>query len=95
MSSAAKRRIFRWTHIVFSIPNSVTFTVRLNRFQTTPPLLGLSSFLYLSYRDFGCGKAMSFDDSFRKRSAQPDPTQKSLRLRRLRRSDSCESWSCT
>jgi hypothetical protein len=42
------------------------FIVRLNKFQTTPPLFGLSSFLYLPYRDFGCGKAMCFDDLFRK-----------------------------
>src|SRR5882762_4684086 len=40
---------------------SVIFIVRLNKSQTTPPLLGLSSFLYLSFRDCGCGKAMSFD----------------------------------
>src|SRR5262245_7524733 len=45
---------------------SVIFIVRLKKFQTTPPLLGLSSFLYLSWRDFGCGKAMSCDDLFRK-----------------------------
>jgi len=30
------------------------------------PLFGLSSFLHLSFRDCGCGKAMSFDDLFRK-----------------------------
>jgi hypothetical protein len=30
------------------------------------PLFGLSSFLSCSFRDLGCGKAMSFDDSFRK-----------------------------
>src|ERR1700704_5758458 len=45
---------------------SVIFIVRLKKFQTMPPLFGLSSFLYLSFRDFGCGKAMSFDDLFRK-----------------------------
>src|SRR5438876_12175047 len=42
------------------------FIVRLKNFQATPPLFGLSPFLYLSLRDFGCGKAMSFDDLFRK-----------------------------
>jgi hypothetical protein len=41
---------------------SVMFIVRLNRFQITPLLFGLSSFRYLSFRDFGCGKAMSSDD---------------------------------
>jgi Protein of unknown function (DUF4256) len=42
------------------------FIVRLKNFQTTPPLFGLSPFLYLPLRDCGCGKAMSFDDLFRK-----------------------------
>src|SRR6266404_1686671 len=42
------------------------FIVRFKNFQTTPPWFGLSPFLYLSLRDFGCGKAMSFDDLFRK-----------------------------
>ena len=41
------------------------FIVRLKKFQTTPPLFGLSSFLYESFRDCGCGKAMSFDDSLK------------------------------
>ena len=50
---------------------SVIFIVRLKKFQTTPPLFGLSSFLYLSFRDCGCGKAMSFDDYFRKDRHDP------------------------
>jgi hypothetical protein len=45
---------------------SVTFIARLTKFQTTPPPLGLSSFLCLFFRDCGCGKAMSFDDFFRR-----------------------------
>jgi hypothetical protein len=45
---------------------SVTFIARLTKFQTTPPPLGLSSFLCLFFRDCGCGKAMSFDDYFRR-----------------------------
>ena len=45
---------------------SVTFMARLRKSNSMPPLFGLSSFLYLSFRDFGCGKAMSFDDLFRK-----------------------------
>ena len=49
---------------------SVIFIVRLKRFQTTPPLFGLSSFPYLSFRDFGCGKAISFDDLFQKDRAR-------------------------
>src|SRR5438477_13219906 len=36
---------------------SAMFIVRLSNFQTTPPLFGLSSFLYLSFRDIGCFQA--------------------------------------
>src|SRR5438477_11529189 len=38
---------------------SAMFIVRLSNFQTTPPLFGLSSFLYLSFRDIGCFQAYS------------------------------------
>jgi|ERR1700687_4588132 len=54
---------------------SVIFIVRLKQFQTTPPQLGLSSFLQWSFRDCGCGKAMSFDNLFRK-----DPPNKMLQI---------------
>src|SRR4029077_8238139 len=47
------------------------FIARLTKSQSTPPLFGLSSFLYLSFRDCGCGKAMSFDDLFRKDRHDP------------------------
>src|SRR5437762_6659874 len=43
---------------------SVIFIVRLKSFRTTRPSLGMSLFLSWSFRDCGCGKAMSFDDSF-------------------------------
>jgi hypothetical protein len=46
---------FRW---------SVMFIVRLKKFRTTPLLFDLSSFLCLSFRDFGCGKAISFGDLY-------------------------------
>src|SRR5437667_1302427 len=36
---------------------SVTFMVRLRKFNSRPPLFGLSSFLYLSFRDIGCFQA--------------------------------------
>jgi len=65
MKRAAKLSIFRSIHIIFSIPILGYIYSRLNKFQTMPPLLGMLSFLYLSFRDFGCGKAMSFDDLFR------------------------------
>src|SRR5215472_2648528 len=38
-----------------------------------PLLLGISSFLCLSFRDYGCGKAMSFDGFFRR--DRPNKTQ--------------------
>jgi len=44
---------------------SVIFIVRLRKAQITPELLGSLSFLCLSFRDCGCGKAMAFDNSFR------------------------------
>jgi hypothetical protein len=68
-----KRSIFCWIHIVFGIPIIGYFIVRLKNFRTTPPLFGMWPFLSLSLRDFGCGKAMSFDDLFRK--DQPKTTQ--------------------
>ena len=39
---------------------SVMFIVRLKNFRITPPLFGLSSFLYLSFRDFGCTAGVFF-----------------------------------
>src|SRR6266567_2867943 len=38
---------------------SVTFMVRLRKFNSRPPLFGLSSFLSLSFRDIGCFQAYS------------------------------------
>src|SRR5207237_6678812 len=43
------------------------------RFQTTHRLPGLSSFLYWSFRDYGCGKATSFGGSFRKNRPNQTP----------------------
>jgi hypothetical protein len=45
---------------------SVTFMIRPRILTTTPPVLGISFFLYCSFRGFGCGKAMWFDGLFRK-----------------------------
>jgi hypothetical protein len=66
MKEATKRSIFRWIHIVFAIPILGYINIRLKTFRATRPLLDLSSFLCLSFLDCGCGKAMSFDDLFRK-----------------------------
>src|ERR1700751_789777 len=40
--------------------------IHLRTLQTTPPLFGMSFFLFCSFRGCGCGKAMSFDDYFRR-----------------------------
>src|SRR5580692_6282513 len=45
---------------------SVIFMIRLRILTTMPTVLGMSFFLYCSFRGFGCGKAMSYDDLFRR-----------------------------
>ena len=45
MKDATNRSIVRWIHIVFSIPILGYITVRLKKFQSTPPVFGLSLFL--------------------------------------------------
>jgi len=76
MTEATKRSIVRWIHIFFAIPIYLTiFIVRLKKFRTTLRLPGLCSFLSWSFRGFGCGKAMSFDDLFRR-----DRPNKMLRI---------------
>lgn len=48
-----------------AFPYSVTFMIRPRILTTTPPALGMSFFLYCSFRGFGCGKAMWFVEFFR------------------------------
>jgi hypothetical protein len=45
MSQSIQRSIFRWIHILFSIPILGYIYSRLKNFQATLPQLGLSSFL--------------------------------------------------
>jgi hypothetical protein len=66
MKEVAKRSIFGWIHIVFSIPILGYIYSRFDKIPNYAPLSGLSTFLYLSLQDFGCGKAMRFDDLFQK-----------------------------
>src|SRR6266480_5333018 len=66
ISDGTNVRFFAGFTLSLAFRYSLTFIVRLKKFQTTRPLFGVSSFLQLSFRDFGCGKAMSFDDLFRK-----------------------------
>jgi len=46
--------------------SSVIFIVHLKKFRTTHPLFGSSSSRYLRFPGFGCGRATSFGDSFRR-----------------------------
>jgi len=62
IGSTAKRSIFRWIHLIFAIPIIGYVYSPFEAIPTTLPLFVSSSFPYLSFRDFGCGKAMSFDD---------------------------------
>jgi hypothetical protein len=68
INEATKRSILPWIYIVFAIPVIGYIKVHLSKFPTTRQPLGLSSFRSCSFRDFGCGKAMSLDELFRKRS---------------------------
>jgi hypothetical protein len=56
MNQGTIRLIFRWIHIVFSIPILGYIYSPFDQIPNYPRLLGLSSFLYLSSLDFGCGK---------------------------------------
>ena len=47
-------RLFAGFTLSLAFRYSVTFTGGLKKFQTTPTLFGLSLFLQLSFRDFGC-----------------------------------------
>ena len=64
MQEATKRSIVRWIHLVLAIPIAGYIYSPFDQIQTTAPLLGLPSFLYLSVRDYGRGEAMSFDTFF-------------------------------
>jgi len=45
MNIATQRTIFRWIHIIVSIPIYGYIAVRSTKFRSTLPQLGLSSFL--------------------------------------------------
>ena len=67
MKEVTKRSIFRWIHIVFGIP---IIGYIYSPFEPNSKLCArysvCLSFLYLSFRDCGCGKATSFDGLFRR-----------------------------
>jgi hypothetical protein len=66
VSRGITRSIFRWVHIICGIPILGYIYDSPSDTHNTPPVLGMSFFLYCSFRGFGCGKAMSFGDLFRR-----------------------------
>jgi hypothetical protein len=65
------------SHSSVAFRYSGTFMIRLRILTTTASVSGRSFFLYCSFRDCGCGKAMS-DDFFRR-----DRPSKALRQLRF------------
>jgi hypothetical protein len=59
ISNATKRSILRWIHLVFTIPIIGYVYSPFEELPNYAPLFGLSPFLYLSFRDFGCTQAYS------------------------------------
>ena len=80
MSSAAKRRIFRWTHIVFSIP---ILGYIYSPFEQIPNYAPAARFVFvpvLVLSGLWMWKGHVLRRLISQRSAQPDPTQKSVPL---------------
>jgi hypothetical protein len=80
MSSAAKRRIFRWTHIVFSIP---ILGYIYSPFEQIPNYAPATRFVFvpvLVVSGLWMWKGHALRRLISQKAAQPDPTQKSLRL---------------
>jgi len=68
-----QRTILRWIHIVFSIPILGYIYSPFDRIPQYAYPTRFVSFQQWSFRVFGCGKAMFFDDLFRK--DRPNSTQ--------------------
>jgi hypothetical protein len=66
MNDATKRSILRWIHIVFGIPIIGYVYSPFEELPNYAPVVRFVSIPVISLRDFGCEKAMSFDDLFRK-----------------------------
>jgi hypothetical protein len=80
MSSAAKRRIFRWTPIVFSIP---ILGYIYSPFEQIPNYAPATRFVFvpvLVVSGLWMWKGHALRRLISQKAAQPDPTQKSLRL---------------
>ena len=62
MNQAITRSIIRWIHIVFSIPIIGYIYSPFEHLPNYAPPTRFVFFPVMVLRDFGCGKAMSFDD---------------------------------
>jgi hypothetical protein len=71
MKEATNRSIFRWIHLVFSIP---ILGYIYNPFDKIPNYAPATRFVFVPLMvlsGYGCGKAMSFGDFFRKDRRAP------------------------
>ena len=66
MNDATKRSILRSIHILFGIPIAGYVYSPFKELPNYAPWFCLSRSLSLSFPDFGCGKAISFNDFFEK-----------------------------
>jgi hypothetical protein len=73
MKEATKRSILRWIHIIISIPIIGYIYSPFEEFQITPSAVRFVFLPVIVLSGFGCGKAMSFDDLFRKSSRNEIP----------------------
>ena len=80
MSSAAKRPIFRWIHIVFSIPILGYIYSPFEQIPNYAPATRLVFVPVLVLSGLWMWKGHVLRRLISKRSARPDPTQKSLPL---------------
>jgi hypothetical protein len=66
MNDATKRSILRWIHIIFGIPILGYIYGPVSEVQQYAAAVRFVFLPVIVLSGFGCGKAMSFDDLFRK-----------------------------
>jgi hypothetical protein len=66
MNDATKRSILRWIHIIFGIPILGYIYGPVSEVQQYAAAVQFVFLPVIVLSGFGCGKAMSFDDLFRK-----------------------------
>jgi hypothetical protein len=85
MSSGTKRSIFRWIHLILSIPIIGYIYSPFEKFQITRRLPGLFSFRGSPFRGCGCGRAMWCGGFSRNGPRNRKAHRSGFELRRLRR----------